>query len=485
MEGNTGSGYALLMRAFGARFIQSDSEYRVFPGSVEEVQNIVRIAKNHHIALYPISLGHNWGYGGAKPPTPSLIVDMSHMNTICNVDPMLGLATVEPGVSMGQLRRFLKDNNLPFMAPVVGMGPQGSIIGNLLERGRAINASVDRFSSLMSLTAVMADGSLYVSSGAPERSFFKWGVGPYIDGLFGQSNIGIVVSATVALAPTPERTEIFFISIRAESSVAEVVDTLRNARRALGSAMVSFSVQNRDRISSRTLTSKDDLSLFSEWVVFGVLQGDAGIVRAARRRVSRMFSTYARSVYFLSEKKLKYGTWLLRYLPLPQKVRTYARTILDVSSDLYRSVTGEGSRYRPKFLGPEFEQDGSDGLLFVPAVLPMDGTVVEAFVKNARAVCESRNMEFPVSLLNFSDTCIMVGLLFVFDHADKKDTERARACYGDIQQIAAECGGYVYRASSDRMHAVVDPEKSFWQIAKKIKDALDPDNIISPGRYSL
>ena len=53
-------------------------------------------------------------------------------------------------------------------------------------------------------------GVLLETGGGPAgnnavRHTYKWGVGPYTDGLFAQSNLGVVVKAGVWLMPAPEK----------------------------------------------------------------------------------------------------------------------------------------------------------------------------------------------------------------------------------------------------------------------------------------
>src|SRR5690349_9798207 len=55
----------------------------VAPQSVEEVQQVVRIANRYRIPLYPISTGKNLGYGGSAPGySGSVVVDLKRMNRI-------------------------------------------------------------------------------------------------------------------------------------------------------------------------------------------------------------------------------------------------------------------------------------------------------------------------------------------------------------------------------------------------------------------
>src|SRR6185436_16654055 len=69
----------------------------VRPGSVEEIQQIVHIANTHHVSLYPISTGRNWGYGAAQPVRDdNIVVDLSRMDRVVEVNTELAYAVVEP-----------------------------------------------------------------------------------------------------------------------------------------------------------------------------------------------------------------------------------------------------------------------------------------------------------------------------------------------------------------------------------------------------
>src|SRR5678816_333707 len=67
----------------------------VRPESVEQVQEIVRIASVHQAHLYAISTGNNWGYGSAQPVRDdNVVVDLSRMNRIVDVNTELALSLI-------------------------------------------------------------------------------------------------------------------------------------------------------------------------------------------------------------------------------------------------------------------------------------------------------------------------------------------------------------------------------------------------------
>ena len=69
------------------------------PTTVEEVQEIVRIANRHRVPLWTHGQGRNNGYGGPAPRVKgSVIVSLREMNRVLEIDPDLAYAVVEPGV---------------------------------------------------------------------------------------------------------------------------------------------------------------------------------------------------------------------------------------------------------------------------------------------------------------------------------------------------------------------------------------------------
>ena len=126
------------------------------PVSEAQVVKIVQIASRYKVPLYAISTGHNWGYGTSLPVTENcVIVDLSRMNRILQMDPELGLITLEPGVTQGQLFEYLSTAKLNFFVPTTGAGPTASIVGNALERGFGMTPETDHFAAVASVRALL------------------------------------------------------------------------------------------------------------------------------------------------------------------------------------------------------------------------------------------------------------------------------------------------------------------------------------------
>ena len=81
-------------------------------------------------------------------------------------------------------------------------------MANALERGYGVTPLVDHFGAVTDLEAVLPDGSLYRSAlreagGDEVARLFKWGIGPYSNGLFTQSGFGIVTPLACSWRAAP------------------------------------------------------------------------------------------------------------------------------------------------------------------------------------------------------------------------------------------------------------------------------------------
>ncbi|KAK3897010.1 hypothetical protein C8A05DRAFT_39437, partial [Staphylotrichum tortipilum] len=162
----------------------------VFPGSTQEVQQVVRWANKHLIPIFPISMGRNLSYGGAAPRVRgSVTVDLGRrINTILDINAEDYTCLVEPGVSYYALYKALKarglDEHMWIDTPDLG---GGSVIGNAVDRGVGYTPYGDHWACHAGLEVVLPSGEVIRTGigalpGNNSWQLFPYGFGPFSEG---------------------------------------------------------------------------------------------------------------------------------------------------------------------------------------------------------------------------------------------------------------------------------------------------------------
>ena len=183
----------------------------VAPANVEQVQACVRVANQTSLPVYPISTGKNLGYGGSAPAlSGSCVLDLKRMDRVLDVDEANASVLVEPGVSYFDLYRAVRDAGAKLWVDCPDPG-WGSPIGNALDRGGGYTRAQFRnhFDAHCGMEVVLPTGELMRTGmgampGARTWQQYKPGFGPWVDGLFSQSNFGVVTKMGFWMMPEPE-----------------------------------------------------------------------------------------------------------------------------------------------------------------------------------------------------------------------------------------------------------------------------------------
>lgn len=489
----------------------------VCPESTDEVVSLVRIAGRHQLPIYPVSTGRNWGYGCALPASHGCILaDLSGMNAVVGVDTNSDTVTVQPGVTQQMLRDYLDERGLAYMVPTTGAGPTCSLVGNALERGYGGTPHVDHFGAVTAIEAVLPDGQIYHSglwhSGNPElERAHKWGVGPYIDGLFAQGSLGIVTQMTLRLAPLPDQVAMFYFSCRDDSSLEDVTAAVRSVQRRYGANISGINLTNARRMiammsgganrGGRLGCPMDQATLHSlmqrhgihAWTGFGAIYGPARVVRAVQAGVRKELRPSVDRFHAITLTKARVVQRILRYLPSRWTggLRAQIDALIDglqVLSGVPREVALPLAYWRSGNRGTEGPLNpASDGcgVMWYSPLVPMRPSRVREFVSMIHEVCPRFGIEPIITFASVAEGCFDSPIPLLFDRSDPEQVSQAKACYEELVRQGLDRGFVPYRLPRGRCELIADCSPTFWDTVSRIKAAIDPQNIIAPGRYSV
>lgn len=148
------------------------AEALVFPLSAEEVSGVLKFAHENRIPVTPRGAGTNL-VGSTVPTEGGIILDLSRMNRILELDPATMTVIVEPGVLLKDLQAYVEERGL-FYPPDPGE-KASSIGGNISTNAggmRAVKYGVTR-DYVRGLEIVEADGTI-LTVGGKKRQRRQW-----------------------------------------------------------------------------------------------------------------------------------------------------------------------------------------------------------------------------------------------------------------------------------------------------------------------
>lgn len=485
----------------------------VRPSTTEEVVLVVKAAREAEVSLYPVSRGKNWGYGDATPTRDgSVIVDLSGMDRVRALDARQGFATVEPGVTQGQLAERVAREAPGFWVDCTGAGPEASVLGNALERGFGHTPYGDHVRTLCGLECVLADGSVLRTGmghyeGAHAAPVYPYGVGPYLDGIFTQSNLAIVTGMTVWLCPRPEAFRFFYLKVERDEALPDLIEALRplrlqgilNSAVHIGNDLRVLSGQRRypheRALGARPLPHALRETLRREarlgaWSVSGSLTGTAPQVSAAAARLKRAARGLGR-LLVLSDAQLHWAGRIVRAMQPLGMLGGLARLLDDLEPHV-GLLQGRPTALplRGALWGlnrdtddPADPLDVGAGLIWMAPVLPIDGAHAQRLRGLAEPIFAAHGFDFMITFTLLNERAMVAVMNVAFDRADPSQGGRAKACYEAVTRVLLDAGYPPYRASLGGMSMLHREGDTFWETAVRIKQALDPGGVIAPGRY--
>jgi 4-cresol dehydrogenase (hydroxylating) len=483
------------------------------PGSTEEVQACVQVAARYRVPLYTVSTGHNWGYGSSVPATPgNVLVDLGRMNRIVAYDDDLGYVTVEPGVTQRQLFDYLSARGSRYWMDATGASPDCSLIGNTLERGFGHTPYGDHAANACAFEVVLGDGTRIETGlgrfdGCAATPVYRWGLGPVLDGLFTQSNFGIVTRMTIWLMPAPERFEAFFFRCDEGHSLGGVVDAMRPLRmngtlRSASHIGNDYKVLNGlsqypwDRTGGATPLQPSLMAQMRRELRIGVWNGSGGLygtkaqVAEARRLLRQALRGKVAQLQFINDRTLRLAERFAA--PYGRVTGWNLSEALELLRPVYGLMRGQptsatmASAYWRKRTPPPADPDPDRdrcGLLWCAPVAPLEGRHAEHMAGICIGTLLAHGFEPMLSLTTVTDRALTCVVSIAYDRDVPGEDGRASACYDELVATLAAHG---YRSYRRGVHPHGrDAPTPYDEVVRRLKKALDPSGVLAPGRYGI
>lgn len=236
----------------------------VRPGSVAEVQAIVRWANERRVGIIP--QGGNTGLVGAQVPVrgDEVIVSLTRLDKVREVNADAGNMIAEAGVILQRAHEAAEAEGAMFP---LWLASQGSArIGGVLSSnagGVQVLAFGNARELCMGIEAVLPNGELYRGLNALKKDNTGYDLKDLLVGAEG--TLGIITAATLKLFPKPEAYETALCNV---ASPAAALELFYLVRERTGSRLTAFELMNRFGIDLQLkhgMLTRDPTASLSPW----------------------------------------------------------------------------------------------------------------------------------------------------------------------------------------------------------------------------
>lgn len=411
----------------------------VFPTSAEQIVALVKLAREHHIPLIPRGSGSNLS-GGTIAIWGGIIIQLSKMNRILEIDLENRCAVVEPGIYNLDLQNALAPHKFYF-APDPASQRVATIGGNVAENAggpHCIKYGVT-VNHIMGLEIVTSDGEMMTLGGKTEQAM-GYDLMSLIIG--SEGTLGIVTKVIVKILPLPEAVKtmlaIFSSMEQAANSVSKIIS----------SGIIPSTLEMMDKPIIQTVEAAHHLGypMDAEAVLLVELDGPAAGMKPQADEIKRIC----------------------------QKNGAYKIEAAETSDQ--RDALWKGRRL----------SFGSLTML-QPSVMIADGTVprskVPAVLKKVMEICDNYQLKVG-NVFHAGDGNLHPFILF--DDRNPADTDKVKKACDEILAVCIQQGGTI-----SGEHGIGLEKKGAMKVLfndqeiaamKAIKNVFDPDGIFNPNK---
>ncbi|MFH0941621.1 MAG: FAD-binding oxidoreductase [Chloroflexota bacterium] len=430
-------------------------------GSTEEVQQVVKYANDRGIPVTPRSSGVGY-YGAGIPDQGGIIVDLSRMNKIRQIDPRNKKVKVEAGVTWAQVQEALAKEGMMVSSPLLPH-PAKSVVTSLLEREPILIPKTEYSDQVASQELVLASGELFWTGTALGKAM-KDQCFPdaFVPGARlwqgAQGTLGITTWANLKAEFLPVKDKTFFIAF---DRLEDLIEPLyRIERRMLGYECFALNRLNLAAILAGGIGGEFDKlkAKLAPWTVILILSSLDFLPDEKIAYEEEALAEIASELKFKPARTLagitKLDAKLPKMLRQPWPAETYWKhRHTGASSDIFFHTTlGRAAEFE-EAIGAVAAKHGVDAGDIGGYLQPLD---------RARA-----------GFLQF-------GLHY---HPENKaGVSRARELHLAASQAVAKMGGFFTTPYGPWADLVYSHATGYTTTLKIVKDAYDPRHTLNPGK---
>ncbi|MDQ3661670.1 MAG: FAD-binding oxidoreductase [Actinomycetota bacterium] len=441
----------------------------VLPTSAQEVSEVVKLANRHGIPVVPRAGGTGLT-DGAVPLKHGIVIDVKLMNKVFELDLEDRTVTVGPGINMMKLNEELRkhdviypDDPASYPCSLVGgrIGTSGwSLIGGRYGHTRDL---------VISFEMVLPTGEIVRVGDGGGKKVRKSSSGYQLKHLFmgHQGTLGIVTEATLELVPRPEAEFAAFFSYEDYETAWRSTGALARSGLATLAGVVLF-----DEWKLRYLRRDDEAYIPQpdsvRAVVAVAMYGVADEVKPAAKRIMRIGRDSGGS--YLGDE-ISQGDWASRHdrYATPLHGRLPNRQVAPMSWHC---------------------EDASINWSQLPKVREKWHALVADLIERHPIFDDWGMFAYTNGAYKpWGDYLTEIDVGIWEQELDDESWAAWVNCKRDIAAVALEHGGSISACHGSCRAGEVDlvPEElgGGFEVMKKIKKALDPNNIMNPGKYLL
>ena len=409
-----------------------------FPESTEEVSAIVKICARHKCPVVPFGVGTSLE-GQVVPVQGGVTIDTSRMNKVLAVNAEDLDAVVQPGVTRKQLNTELRATGLMF---TVDPGADATLGG--MAATRASGTNTVRYGTMrdntLALEVVLADGTIIETGTRARKSSAGYDLTKLMIG--SEGTLGIITKLTVRLYGQPEAIS---AATCAFPSVENAVDAVILA---IQSGIPMARIELLDELQMKGMNIYNpDMNFPEKPHLFLEFHGSAAGV--------------AEQVEAFQSIAEDYGSEAFQWA-----TKTEDRNRLwDARHNAYYAAQSLRQGVRP---------------LVTDVCVPIS-SLAEA-INKTKAEIAAAGLLAPV-VGHVGDGNFHLAILIDPEQAD--ELSKAKALAASLCQTALELGGTVtgeHGVGTGKIAYMQDEHGEALMVMKAIKKALDPDNIMNPGK---